>query len=262
MKLVVLSIAILALTTVALPAHRAIASPSSQNAVIASAVVQPARVSRLGFVIAATVREVNVQENDLVKAGDVLVVLDAPELNFAVTAAEAGLRSAQANAELQRYKRVKDRRHGKVYFDVLPPEVIAISDVKVVQAQAALEVAQASLAQAILVAPHDGTVASIHVVPGELVQLGQVVLTLATLDELQIETTDLSERNITRVAVGDPAVVSVEALSTEINGTVVGISPIANRVGGDVVFKVTIAPERQLPGLLWGMTAEVTLPGK
>jgi hypothetical protein len=30
-------------------------------------------------------------------------------------------------------------------------------------------------------------------------------------------------------------------------------------VGGDVTFKVTIAPDSQLAGLLWGMTAEVEI---
>jgi hypothetical protein len=30
-------------------------------------------------------------------------------------------------------------------------------------------------------------------------------------------------------------------------------------VGGDVVFKVTIAPDTQPEGLLWGMTAEVEI---
>jgi hypothetical protein len=30
-------------------------------------------------------------------------------------------------------------------------------------------------------------------------------------------------------------------------------------VGGDIVFKVTIALDEQPKGLLWGMTAEVTI---
>lgn len=244
-----------ALTAVAAPAR----SVSAQGGVTASAVFVPAQVSKLGFVTSGLVREISVKVGDRVKAGDILVVLDSPELQYAVTAAEAALRSAQANAELQRYKRVKDRRNGKVFWDVLPPEVIAIADVQVIQAQAALEIAQAIFAQTTLAAPFDGTIADLNVVPGEFVQSGQAVIALAMLDQLQVETTDLSERDIMKVRVGDSANISVDALNENIQGEVIAISPIADVVGGDVVFKVTIELEEQIDGLLWGMTAEVTI---
>lgn len=241
------------------PARTAFASSSAQGSVAASAVVVPSQITELGFVIPALVKEITVIKGAQVQAGQTLAALDTPELQFAVAAAEAALHSAEANAKVQRYRRVKDRRNGKVFFDVVPPEIRQVADAKVQQAQAALEVAQASLAQNTLIAPHDGTIASINVVPGEYVQLDQVVLTLATLDNLQIETTDLSERDITKIKNGDTANISIEALNANISGKVIGISPIADTVGGDVVYKVTIALDEQPKGLLWGMTAEVTI---
>lgn len=234
-------------------------APAAQNSVIASAVFIPAQISRLGFVPSGVVKEVLVNEGDSVKAGDVLMVLDAPDLQFAVTAAEAALRSAQVNAELQRYGRIKERRNGKIFWTQLPKEYIEIADIRVTQAQASLEAAQATLAQTILLAPFDGTIADLKIVPGEFVQSGQVVLALATLDHLQIETTDLSERHIMQVHVGDAADIFVEALNENISGEVIAISPIADTVGGDVVFKVTIHLNEQPNGLLWGMTAEVNI---
>ena len=51
----------------------------------------------------------------------------------------------------------------------------------------------------------------------------------------------------------------IEALEETFNGEVMAISPIADTVGGDVVFKVTIAFDEQPKDLLWGMTAEVTI---
>jgi hypothetical protein len=39
----------------------------------------------------------------------------------------------------------------------------------------------------------------------------------------------------------------------------VSISPRADTIGGDVVFKVTIAFDRQPDNILWGMTGEVTI---
>jgi hypothetical protein len=82
---------------------------------------------------------------------------------------------------------------------------------------------------------------------------------LATLNNLQLETTDLSERDITQVKIGAPINIFIEALNEEFPGKVIGISPKADIVGGDVVFKVTIAFDKQPKDLLWGMTAEVTI---
>lgn len=250
---------IVALAVYVLPVQNVLASSSAQDSVVASAVFVPAQVSELGFVTSGLVKEVLVKAGDSVKAGDVLIVLDAPEMQFNVTAAEAALRSAQVNAELQRYGRVKERRNGKIFWTQLPKEYIEIADIQVSRAQSALEAAQATLAQTVLVAPFDGTIAELNIVPGEFVQSGQVVLALATLDSFQVETTDLTERRIMQVHVGDSANVFVEALNQNIEGNVIAISPIADAVGGDVVFKVTIELNEQLDGLLWGMTAEVNI---
>ncbi|MDP2777283.1 MAG: HlyD family efflux transporter periplasmic adaptor subunit, partial [Anaerolineales bacterium] len=90
----------------------------------------------------------------------------------------------------------------------------------------------------------------------------QVVLTLATLDKLQIETTDLSERDITRVKIGQKVNLSIEALDVTVTGKVIRVSPIAKTVGGDVVYPVTIELDKQPAGLLWGMTVEVQIVTK
>src|SRR5574341_808125 len=232
---------------------------SAQRTVTASAVVVPAQVSQLGFLISALAKEVPVKEGDTVKTGQPLIVLDTPDLQFAVTEAEAALRSAQSYADLQRYRRVKDRRNGKVFFDIVPPEVRQLANARVQQAQVTLALAQINLAEGTLTAPFDGMVASISVIPGEFVQSDQAVITLATLNALQLEPTDLSERDIARLKVGAPVNISIEALNDNFEGKVISISPIANTVGGDVVFKVTIAFDKQPQNLLWGMTAEVTI---
>jgi DNA-directed RNA polymerase subunit H (RpoH/RPB5) len=82
------------------------------------------------------------------------------------------------------------------------------------------------------------------------------------LNNLQIETTDLRERDIPNVHRGDPVDIFIEALNKDITGKVIRVSPIASTVGGDVVFKVMIAPDTQPAGLLWGMTAEVEIRGR
>jgi HlyD family secretion protein len=126
-------------------------------------------------------------------------------------------------------------------------------------AHASLEVTQATLALSTLTAPYDGTVAAVHILPGQLFQLDQPVITLATLDKLQIETTDLSERDVPRIKIGQKATVFVDALDAEFSATVIAIAPRSETVGGDVVYKVTLVFDEQPEGLLWGMTAEVTI---
>jgi HlyD family secretion protein len=137
------------------------------------------------------------------------------------------------------------------------PEEIAALQAQVAQADAALQAAQVALGQAALRAPFAGTITALAIHPGETVVPGQIVLSLADLSLLRAETTDLSERDVSRVVVGRKATVFVEALSAEIEGRVAGIAPQANTVGGDVVYTVYIDLAEQLPGLRWGMSADV-----
>ena len=64
----------------------------------------------------------------------------------------------------------------------------------VFEAEAALTLAELSLANTQLHAPFAGTVTDLAVGPGEMVLPGQTILTLADLSHLQVETTDFSER--------------------------------------------------------------------
>jgi len=232
---------------------------AQDGTVIASAVVVPAQITRLSFLTSALVKEVSVKEGDDVTAGQTLVTLNTPEMEYNVLAAQEDFRSKQAHAELQRYKRVLDIRKGKKFWDLVPPEVRQRADAQAASAQAALEIARATLAQSTLIAPLDANVAAVNIMPGEFVKENQVVITLATLNDLQLETTDLSERDIANVKLGAPVSIVIESLKETFTGEIIGISPKADTVGGDVVFKVTIAFDRQPENLMWGMTAEVTI---
>src|SRR5574341_1603741 len=258
---VTIILALLVVPVLAAPNHPA----SAQRTVTASAVIVPAQISQLGFLISGIAKEVPVKEGDSVKTGQTLIVLDTPNLQFAATEAQAALRSAQAQAEIRSNEILKKY----IFYSRLgyyrkrrfsnPHEVIEMANARVQGAQASVEIAQANLAQGTLIAPHDGIVASVSVIPGEFVQSDQAVVTLATLNALEVETTDLSERDIPNVHIGDIANIFVEALNKEISGKVISVSPIASTVGGDVVFKVTIDLDEQPQGLLWGMTAEVEI---
>ncbi|MBL8091963.1 MAG: efflux RND transporter periplasmic adaptor subunit [Anaerolineales bacterium] len=237
---------------------------TSSDSVIASAKVIPAQISKLSFLISALVKEIEVKEGDIVQAGDVLITLNTPDLEYAVIAAQEDYNARALAAELQKAERVKyvNPNTGYVRWYPIPREVYLKALSKAEQSFAVWESAQATLNQNTLLAPFNGSVVSIDVAVGELVQINQVVLTLATLDNLQIVTTDLSERGITRVKIGQSVNVYIEALDITVTGKVIRISPIAETSGGDVVFPVTIQLDEQPQGLLWGMSAEVEIATK
>ena len=233
---------------------------SALSQIKASAVVVPAQESRLSFVISGLVMEVTVKEGDQVQAGQALVKLDTTELEFDVAAAEAALTSAELDAKIQRQRKKEfDFNKFNFIYASSPGEKIQAADAKVDQMRSALEEAKAFLAQGTLVAPFDGTVVGVDISTGEYVRSSQVVIKLAKLDTLQIETTDLSELNVTAIEIGQPAIVFVEALGEDFPGRVTTISPISDTIGGDVVFKVIIKLKEQPKDLLWGMSADVEI---
>ena len=82
---------------------------------------------------------------------------------------------------------------------------------------------------------------------------------MGDLSKYQIETTDLSERDVPDVKIGQTASVFVEALGNTFEGRVVDVARISSEIGGDVVYKVTIELDEQPAGLLWGMSADVEI---
>jgi multidrug resistance efflux pump len=126
-------------------------------------------------------------------------------------------------------------------------------------ARAALDSAKATLQQATLTAPFDGSIASVDISPAETVTPGLVVIMLGDLTNFQVITTDLSERDVPAVRIGQAATMTVAALGEEFPGKVTDISRISSTVGGDVVYEVTLEFDTQPQGLLWGMTTEVRI---
>ncbi|NTW12987.1 MAG: HlyD family efflux transporter periplasmic adaptor subunit [Anaerolineales bacterium] len=141
----------------------------------------------------------------------------------------------------------------------IPAEATGAGLAQLQQARDNLKSAQDRLEQTRLAAPISGVVAQVDVIAGEYAAPGKVLIVLSDVDQLQAKTTDLSERDITKVKVGDPAVILIDALGQEFNGTVLNISPLATILGGDVVYEVTLAFDEQPAGALAGMTADVTI---
>ncbi|MCA2002441.1 MAG: efflux RND transporter periplasmic adaptor subunit, partial [Chloroflexi bacterium] len=212
----------------------------------ASAVIAPVKKVELSFPLSGVVKTVDVEAGDLVKAGDVLAALDTTILEARVREAEAVVVAEQTQvAYLIRTGSDNERLEA------------ARADVE--RAEAAVEIAKAQLAQAVLTAPIDGTVASVEISPAEFASPGQVVVVIGDLTRFQVETTDKKKKDAAKVKAGQSASIFVEALNQTFTGKVKDIARISETVGGDVVFKVTIEFDNQPEGLRWGMSADVKI---
>jgi len=140
------------------------------------------------------------------------------------------------------------------------PETIAAAAAEVARAEASLEQAQVALARCEIRAPFAGTVGWVHVRAGELVALGQPVITLGDLATLRVETTDLDEVDVARVTVGQEAVVTFDALPERMfTGRVTRIDPMAEPGAAGVRYTVIVELDEVDPAIRWGMTAFVDI---
>ena len=223
-------------------------SSSSGNA-SASAVVVPMQKVELAFPTLGAVKTVEVAEGDSVTANQPLVTLDTLILESRIKEAESNVVIAQTNVTYL-------KRSGTT------PERLDAALADVQRAQAAVDIAKAQLAQTTLAAPFDGTIASVEISPAEIANPGQIIIVMGDLSKFQIETTDLSEKNVTSVQIGQSVTIFIDALDTEFSGKVSDIARVSETVGGDVVYKVTIDFDSQPEGLRWGMSAEVNIETK
>jgi HlyD family secretion protein len=164
--------------------------------------------------------------------------------------AQATLDAAKAETDTAQ-KQVDSLKNGP------DPDELALAQEQVKNAQALLAANQAALADLELKAPFDGSITKLNIHTGEWTTPGQPLLFLVDLGNLRIETTDLSERDVPAVKVGQKVTVLVHALNQTVTGHVVEISALADSLGGDVVYKTTIELDKTPDGLRSGMSVDV-----
>jgi HlyD family secretion protein len=171
----------------------------------ANGTLQPTRSVNIGSELSGTVRQVNVDVNDRIKKGDVLVVLDTAKLRDQIVRSQAALEAAggklaqsgatvgEARAALGRYEEVARLSHGQVpskaeldgaratLARAVADDAGARAGIK--DARAALSTDQINLSKASIVAPTDGVVLTRAVDPGSTVAASLQAVTLLTVAE-------------------------------------------------------------------------------
>lgn len=187
--------------------------------------------------VSGYLKSIGVDKGDLVRKGQILAVLEVPEMEKEYQNAQASVREAQAAQERAQadvalkeltYQRLSAVRQSQ-------PNVISQQEVDVARAgyevgradvklaQAKLEVArsqveklQALLEYAKITAPFDGVVTERFVDPGALIQVGtsskgNPIVTVANVDKVRVYSY-VPERELPYLKRGDPAQLALDAL--------------------------------------------------
>lgn len=199
----------------------------------------------------ATAADIAIARRQVEQAQAQINLLNAPARAADIAAAQAEINRAAAQLSLLEAG--------------ARPETIAAAEADVASAQAALDQASRALEERELRAPVGGSATDVRLKIGDQIAPGVPVITLADLSRFFVRTNDLNELDVARVAVGQPAVVTVDALpGREFSGTVREIGLQAGDHLGDVVYDVLIelAANEGLDGLRWGMTAVTNIETK
>ncbi len=224
------------------------------SVVSATGTIKPVNSVDVSSKITGLIKETKVQENDAVKTGQVLVVLDDTRLQAQVSQARERLANAQANYE--RNERLS--RIGAVSDQQLDSSRL---DYKV--AQANYDDAASQLDDTVIRAPIDGVVIGKPIPAGQTVAQGisnpMVILTVADLSKMQIET-QVDESDIGKVTVGQKATFTVDAYPGKVfSGVVSSVSQKAIVQQNVVYYGVIIDVDGGDGGLKPTMTARVSI---
>lgn len=204
--------------------------------------------------IGGLVTSVAVHDNQRVRTGDLLFVLDQPRYAAALAeaeaavahaqaslaAAQADVSSAQATLTLARREATRDKALGNLVAtetheqnlakvetaqaEVQKARAIVVQATSAVsQAISARDVARLNLKRTKIVASVDGQVTNLDLHPGDFVDAGQQAMALIDFSSLRIEGY-FEETKLRCIAVGDDAVIHLMGDDTNLSGRVDSIA--------------------------------------
>ncbi|OFX58796.1 MAG: hypothetical protein A2066_18680 [Bacteroidetes bacterium GWB2_41_8] len=237
-------------------ATKVVESKTITELITANGKIQPETEIKISPDVSGEIIELNIDEGDEVKKGQLLVVIKPDIYIQSYNRAQASLSSSQARlaqaearlieSELS-YKRantlfkqdaipVSDYETAQASFKVAQSEVKA-AQFAVKSAEASVAEAQEQLVKTKIYAPMDGTVSRLNVEKGERVvgtnmYAGTEMLVIANLFLMEVKV-DVNENDIVRVNLNDTALIEVDAyLGRKFKGIVTEIANSANVVGG------------------------------
>lgn len=235
-------------------------APVTERVLAYSGIVVPRIESTLGFRVAGKIVERYVNTGDHVVAGQPIARLDEKDLKLAENSARAAVASAKTRLVVARD--ALQRANFLLPNGFIAKSAVDQRQLEFDQAQAALDAAQDQLNQAVnatgytvLLADKDGIVTSVRAEPGQVVAVGQAVITLAHADEIEVSVA-VPEHEIVRLKAGDSARLALwSAPDITSEGKIREIAGSADAASRTYGVRVTIA--RPVPEMRMGMTTSV-----
>jgi HlyD family secretion protein len=251
----------------------------------ASGTLQPTKSVDVGSELSGTLASVRVQENDVVKKGQLLAELDTAKLRdtvvksqAAVAAAEASVALAaatvaEAKASLARMRQVAELSGGQVpaRTELETAEAVALralaneasAKADVVQARATLKTDETNLGKATIRSPVDGVVLTRKVEPGQTVAATMTTPVLFVLAEdlskmeLQVK---VDEADVGNVKAGQQATFTVSAWpGRKFPATIQRVGLGATTTDNVVTYKTILQVSNDDLALRPGMTATASI---
>lgn len=217
--------------------------------------------TRLAFQVGGQILSRNVNMGAHVRAGDVLMVIDARDVQQQANATNATVSSAQAQLQLAQ---TNLKRYEELYA------AQAVSEAMLDQYRTNARAAEAAYRQALaqnaasrnalgytnLIAGADGVISNITAEEGQIVAAGQTVMTLTQDGEREVEIA-IPESQLSGIVIGMPAAISLWANNAALTGYVRELSPAPDTASRTYAARIALtdAPA-DLP---LGMTARVFL---
>jgi RND family efflux transporter MFP subunit len=231
----------------------AIASSESWALVFGAAADSAA--SQSGSPASWLVSAVKVKVGDPVKKGAVLATATNTSLRVSIASAISKVNTATIEVAT-----AQDAYDAATTTAQLRQTKIALLNARdgLAQAKAALADLNAQLSHASLLAPADGIVTVINLTVGANAPVADAIDLAAATFQV---TANVVESDVSTLQIGQPATVTVSAISADLTGTVTAIAPVAetSTSGGVVSYAVTVSLQAPPPSLRPGMTADVTV---
>lgn len=210
--------------------------------------ISPVQGATISAELAGTVSNVNFQSGTPVKKGDMLIEIDA-------SAEQAQLRSAQADEDLA--KADYERAEGLAKGNVISKAEIDSAAAKYFQKKAAVENMQSTIDKKLIRAPFDGIAGIREVNVGQMVPVGQKLVTLQALDQVYVDFS-LPQQQLGDVKVGLPVKVTTDAIKDrEFEGKLTAVNSAVDTATRSVSLQATLDnPDHALRA---GMFARVSV---
>ncbi|MGO7212718.1 efflux RND transporter periplasmic adaptor subunit [Rhizobium ruizarguesonis] len=176
--------------------------------------------------VSGLVSEVDVQDNQRVKKGDVLFRVDRERFNIALAQAEAALEGSMAAMEQAHRERERQERLGDAASLQQKEQARTAEDqarAAYGQALANRDLAKLNLDRSEIKATVNGTVSNLSLRPGDYVTAGAAKVALVDTDSLRVEGY-FEETKLPRIHVGDTVSVRLMGQSERLQGHVDSIA--------------------------------------